>query len=87
MDIDSGHFLKMGIYNYFIIPIQCGYIADRVQNPQTYTFKNDLAMVTRHQVLLCIGSKGHDLQIDIKHDLEDLGCLNKKPRLIKKGVI
>ena len=67
--------------------MQCGYIADREQTPQTYPFKNDLAMVTRHQVLLGIGSKGHDLQIDIKHDLEDLGCLNKKPRLIKKGVI
>jgi hypothetical protein len=77
----------MGIYNFFIITMQWGYIADRVQNPHTYTFKNDLAIVTRLPVLLCTGSKGHDLQIDIKHDLEDLGCLNKKPKLIKKGVI
>jgi len=77
----------MGIYNFFNIIKQCGYIADRVQNLQTYAFKNDLVIVTRPPVLLCRCSKGHDLRIDIKHDLEDLGCLNKKPRQIKKGVI
>ena len=67
--------------------MQYRYKANHVKNPETYTFKNDLVIVKRPPVLLCTGSKGHDLRIDIKHDLEDLGGLNKKPRLIKKGVI